>query len=132
MIVTIHAEDIDQAWSDVVPFIEKALSRGSVYNSEELKEGLKQSRYQLWTWQTDKIDAVMVTSVRKGIDCLLLTMAGSGLRDWVKCLPWVEEWAKHYQCKRMVLHGRKGWSRVLGYTITGQDELGIDIMVKEL
>lgn len=96
-----------------------------------MKKGLINSNLQLWTWQTSEIEAVMVTSVCDGT-CLVLTMAGKNMKDWLPCLPIVENWARETGCTEMRIQGRKGWSRALGYEIIGRDDLNLYIMKKNL
>ena len=47
MIVTYTEKQIDGIWSRVVPFIERALERGSIWNIEDIYDGLKESTFQL-------------------------------------------------------------------------------------
>lgn len=131
MIVCYQKELIPFIWVDVEKFIEKALKRGSVYKKEDIYQGLRESKLQLWADKTDRINAVLVTSIVDDY-CLLLALAGKGMKEWLKYLRYVEQWAKAEGCKEMRIQGRKGWSRILGYEITGEDDLGLAIQVKAL
>jgi len=132
LIVTYTEKQIDGIWSRVVPFIERALERGSIWNIEDIYDGLKESTFQLWAWKDDGIEAVLITCLVKDKYCVMLTMAGSKMYEWIKFLPIVENWARQNGCKEMMVHGRKGWSRVLKYPIVRMDELGLYVMEKQL
>lgn len=86
---------------------------------------------QLWTWHTDRIEAVMTTAIEDD-RLLLVTMAGKNMKDWIRELPTIEEWARNNGCNSVAIHGRRGWARALGYEIAGRDELNLHIMRKQL
>lgn len=131
MIVTYQPGSIEATWDEIAPFIEKALDRGSTWNIQEVYEGLLDARFQCWTWQNPDIQAVLITYVLDG-SCALLAISGKNMAAWLSGLAYIEGWAKSVGCEKMAVHGRKGWSRVLGYGITGKDELGLDVMEKRL
>ena len=131
MIVTYQPEQIPIIWLEVEPFVESALERGSAFSKEDIYEGLRKTHFQLWTWQTPSIKALMVTCIYEK-SCLLLLMAGESMSEWKDSLPLVEEWAKDKGCQELLIQGRKGWSKVLGFEITGRDSLGLHKMRKAL
>lgn len=108
--------------------IKTALERGSQYTLEAILWRLVEGSLQLWTYGNQ---AVLVTSL---IDdyCLLLCCSGDNMTKWLHCLERIEGWAKSEGCESMRIHGRRGWSRVLGYKIEGIDEIGLTIMGKAL
>lgn len=130
--MTYQPEHIDRVWGEIRPFIERGLERGSTWNIDEIYEGLKSSDLQCWTAQNGALEAVLITALIKGDFCVLLVLSGQNMGKWLHCIESVEAWAKTHQCQRMLIHGRKGWSRMLGYEITGRDELGLAIMSKGL
>ena len=113
---TYQSDKVQSVWAEVSPLIQRALDKGSSYTLEQVKEGLEQAKMQLWTCETDKIHAALVTSLQDGY-CLLLTMGGSGMSVWKDWLPSVENWARTKGCNEMRIYGRCGWSKVLGYTV---------------
>ena len=131
MLVTYQKWQVEGIWEYVEPFIKTGLERGSVFTLEQIREGLLTSNFQLWVWQKHEILAVLVTAV---IDkaCVLLCSAGTEMREWSQHIDLVEDWAKSNGCERIRVQGRKGWSRVLGYTIEGKDSLDLYIMEKSL
>ena len=63
--------------------------------------------------------------------CLLLTFAADNM-DSLECYNLVEEWAASEGCEKMLIHGRLGWARKLGFEVQGQDDLGLYVMEKRL
>ena len=119
MIVCYRWDQIDYIWPRVKDFIQTALDRGSTWSISDVRQALSTSQAQLWTWREPDVTAVMTTTIQ-GDTCLILTMAGEGLSRWIDYLPVVENWAKEHSCKKIAIHGRKGWSR-FGFDITGRD-----------
>jgi len=111
--------------------IERAIANGSQWTIDEIRERLFSGHMQLWTYGEYEYQAVLVT--RMTDHCLLLALSGYDMRQWLHHLRAVEGFARQFGCKEMRLHGRRGWSRVLAdYQPQGQDELGLNILVKPL
>lgn len=108
----------------VAHLIEKALERGSQHTMMSVFKGLTQGKMQLWTYG----EKVALVTALVGENCLLLACAGYNSDEWLHFLDVVREWAKDHDCKYLKIHGRKGWSRKLGFTIEGTDELGLTVM----
>lgn len=119
MIVCYPSHDINLFWPKVRPFIMEALNRGSTWTIGEVYEALINKKAQLWTWQDPDIRAVMVTTLQDDY-CLILTLAGEGLRQWIDHIKTVDEWAREKGCRALRVHGRKGWSR-FGFNVIGRD-----------
>lgn len=131
MIITYNERQVPYVWYYIVPFIQRALDRGCRYSLEDIYDGLRKQNLQLWTWQPKEIEAVMITAM-SGDECYIATMSGENMKDWLPHIKDVEEWAKSNGCKKIIIQGRKGWSRLLGYKITGRDDLNLHIMSKNL
>ena len=126
----IHAytpSEIPFIWNDVEDDIQRALDRGSNYTPEMIYDGLRAGLLQLFTSKN-----VTLVTARMEDYCLLLVLSGRNMKSWLGLLPQIEGWAKASGCKKMRIQGRKGWSRVLGYKITGKDNLNLNVMEKEL
>ena len=134
MIVTYQPDRISEVWYFVEPFVKKAVDNGCTLSLKDIYHKLCEAKLQLWTWQTDAVKSVMITAivVQEVKYCLLMTMSGTGLKEWVRELPKVEDWARSVGCESMRINGRKGWARVLGYTVTGRDSLGFYVMERQL
>ena len=74
---------------------------------------------QLWVaWDNEekKVRCVCITEVRqypkyKVCGCKITT--GSSFKKWVDFMDFVMEWAKQEGCRKMEIHTRPGWERVL-------------------
>lgn len=118
------SENIEAIWEHAKTFVERALDRGSIYSLSEVLCGLIIGEMQLWTWADKKdetnIKAAMVTAIQEKDGkrwCLLLTVGGGNMEEWLHHLPDLEGWARLNDCHEMQIYGRIGWSRVTGYTV---------------
>lgn len=114
------AEMVPHVWEQVVPFIQMALDKGSNYTLEEIHQGLLAREMVLLVWQDPEIRAALVLAVQiqDGIKfCLLLTVGGDSMKDWIILKPDLEAWAREQGCEEMRIYGRIGWAKVTGYDI---------------
>ena len=75
---------------------------------------------QLWCWQSDEIEAALVTSIQEkdGVKfCLYLALGGSKMAEWKQFMPLVEDWARGEGCTEMRIYGRAGWAKVFDFDI---------------
>lgn len=131
MIVAYGPQQIHRIWGRVLPFIERAIARGSAHTPDSIYADLLGGRMQLWTYQKGYIRAVVTTGIR-GRECYIVTAGGDSMREWIDSFPIIERWAIMEGCDALVIHGRKGWSKLLKFKIVGKDELGHYIQRKEL
>jgi len=110
VIVTYQSYEVPYIWDKVKPFIELALDQGSNWTLDEILVALCNQKAQLWTWQNPNIQAAMVTTIQDDY-LLILTIGGTGMREWFRYLRLVEDWARDKGLKRLKIHGRKGWAR---------------------
>lgn len=116
-LICYEADSIPGIWAKVEPLLKGAVDwyRGDDGPSLETVYGrLLESRFQLWTCQSDGIDAAVVTAI-EGESCRLVMAGGRYLEIWVQWLPYVEEWAREHGCKQLVIDGRRGWIRAAGF-----------------
>lgn len=118
-------------WSDIRPFIEVALRNGSQWTIGDVYQGLICRDLDFFTIEDGELQCVLVTWIYDDT-CVLLTLGGFDMDKWIHNIGDVEAWARDRGCKKMKIQGRRGWSRVLGYEITGHDEIGLTIMEKML
>lgn len=83
---------------------------------DELYDGLRVGKYQLWTCQSDDIDAAVITAIT-GKSCRLVAAGGSYMKVWVKWLPHIEEFARSHGCNELTIYGRAGWARAAGFEV---------------
>ena len=116
-LVTYQPDEIP--WPKVKPFIKMAIEEytgDDPLNLDEIYDGLRCGKYQLWTCHSDDIDAAVVTAIT-GKACRLVTAGGSYMRVWVNWLPHIEQWAKEKGCEEMIIYGRAGWARAAGFNV---------------
>lgn len=106
-------------WFEVKPFIKMAIEEytgDDPLDLDEIYDGLRVGKYQLWTCQSDAIDAVVLTAI-EGKACRIVTAGGSYMSIWVDWLPCVEKFAKQHGCEELIVYGRIGWARAAGFNV---------------
>ncbi len=119
-IVTYRNHEIPSIWPHVVDHIKRAIDRGSDYTLEQIFDGLITRDFQLWTSQSETIEAALVTAIQDdatGRFCLLLAAGGENMDAWLDFIGVIEEWARDHNCHEMRIYGRRGWAKVLDYDI---------------
>jgi N-acyl-L-homoserine lactone synthetase len=74
---------------------------------------------QLWVaWDNEekKVRCVCITEIKqypkyKVCGCKITT--GNSFKQWVDFMDYVMEWAKEEGCRKMEIHTRPGWERIL-------------------
>lgn len=110
----IQSFDVPRVWETVKPLIERGLQRGSNYTIEDVFKGLRSCEMQLWVAETDHIIAALITTIQTSGDvtyCLLLSVGGSDLHEWIDAFPALKEWAQDKGCSELRIYGREGWLR---------------------
>jgi hypothetical protein len=90
--------------------VEAALEySGGTHGIEDIAEGLKKGRFQLWPAD----DSVVVTEiiVYPRLKNLHFFLAGGDLDELRLMRPLIESWGKSMGCTRVSLAGREGWSK---------------------
>ncbi len=100
-------------------WIQRALDRGSNYTIEDIVKGIESGAMHL----LHREDAAVVFAVQEDTTrfALILVFSCQDMSKWLHYMPDIHEWAREQGCEEMRIHGRKGWSKVLGYEITGRD-----------
>jgi hypothetical protein len=99
--------------------VEAALEySGGTHGIEDIAEGLKTGRFQLWPGDNSVIVTEIIVYPR--LKNLHFFLAGGDLDELRVMQPLVESWGKSMGCTRVSLAGRKGWERTFlkdrGYT----------------
>jgi hypothetical protein len=116
-LVTYQAHEVPLIWPYVQPHIVRAEPYGDL-TADDIYKGLVEGGYQLWTSQSDVIEAALVTCITEDREaCWLLAVGGENMKTWINWLPLVIDWAKSEGCKELRVHGRPGWSRAAGFEI---------------
>ena len=90
--------------------VEAALEySGGTHGIEDIAEGLKSGRFQLWPAD----DSVVVTEiiVYPRLKNLHFFLAGGDLDELRLMRPLIEQWGKSMGCTRVSLAGRQGWAK---------------------
>jgi hypothetical protein len=90
--------------------VEAALEySGGTHGIEDIAEGLKTGRFQLWPAD----DSVVVTEiiVYPRLKNLHFFLAGGDLDELRLMRPMIEQWGKNMGCTRVSLAGREGWTK---------------------
>jgi hypothetical protein len=118
--VKFEAEKVKEVWILVKDLIQKACDYSDGFaDAEDFKKWLEQGTMQLWVaWDNEekKVKCVCITEVKqypkyKVCGCKITT--GSSFKQWVDFMDYVMEWAKEEGCRKMEIHTRPGWERVL-------------------
>lgn len=118
--VKFEAERVKEVWILVKDLIQKACDYSDGFaDAEDFKKWLEQGTMQLWVaWDNEekKVKCVCITEVKqypkyKVCGCKITT--GSSFKQWVNFMDYVMEWAKEEGCRKMEIHTRPGWERVL-------------------
>lgn len=113
-LVTYQPERIDDDWEQIAPLIQRALDRYPGFDIDQIYDGLCEARFQLWTCQSDRVDAVVVTSIC-GPALKLVAAGGTDVHVWKHWLSEIAKFGKDNGCTRLEIDGRRGWLRVLGF-----------------
>jgi hypothetical protein len=118
--VKFEAERVKEVWILVKDLIQKACDYSDGFaDAEDFKKWLEQGTMQLWVaWDNEekKVKCVCITEVKqypkyKVCGCKITT--GSSFKQWVDFMDYVMEWAKEEGCRKMEIHTRPGWERIL-------------------
>ena len=123
-IICYSSEQIHKIWPHVMEYVMLGLGERNLYTLPRVYKGLENGELQLWTAQTDEIEAVIVTSIQTDTEgnevkfCLVLSAGGTNIDSWIDSMVlYIESWAKENGCSEMRIYGRRGWARKVGYTI---------------
>ena len=90
--------------------VEAALEySGGTHGIEDIAEGLKTGRFQLWPAENSVIVTEIIVYPR--LKNLHFFLAGGDLDELRLMQPLVESWGKNMGCTRVSLAGRKGWEK---------------------
>ena len=118
--VKFEAEKVKEVWILVKDLIQKACDYSDGFaDAEDFKKWLEQGTMQLWVaWDNEekKVRCVCITEIKqypkyKVCSCKITT--GNSFKQWVDFMDYVMEWAKEEGCRKMEIHTRPGWERIL-------------------
>jgi hypothetical protein len=90
--------------------VEAALEySGGTHGIEDIAEGLKTGRFQLWPADNSVIVTEIIVYPR--LKNLHFFLAGGDLDELRLMRPLIESWGKSMGCTRVSLAGREGWAK---------------------
>lgn len=112
--------EVESVWSEVSPMIQKAIDVQDEWTLEGVKQSLMVANSNSQLWMVGKSGAIVtiINRYQTGINkCLLFLGGGDNLENSLHTHAEIEAWAKKWHgCHKMIIHGRKGWLKVLtGY-----------------
>ena len=118
-VMSVPAEQIEDIWEEVRPFIQKGLDYGpDKWGIDHVKQTLLDKQMQLFVVVQDRILAALVTEVSqfpKEKTLSVMCLGGENVHLWIdKLLKILEKWADELGATFEVV-GRPGWEKILGY-----------------
>jgi hypothetical protein len=87
-------------WERCKPWIEKAVKHQDGYTIDDIEDKIRQGIFHLWPGKK----SAMITN---------LLFCGGKYEELAEMLPYIEDFARRAQVKRLYGGGRKGWLRKL-------------------
>lgn len=114
----IQSVDVAAAWPTVESWIRDALEAGhSLESIDDVREQIEARDYQLWVVNDPLPVAAFVTRIATGelgSALVAVCLGGRGMQHWLFAVEDViSNFARAKGCKRVCLHGRRGWARQL-------------------
>jgi len=120
MIRSLSSEELALRWSEIKPFIDKAIDHGiGEVSSMDMFVGAMNGQYECLEAIDDTDNSLSfgmlrINTFNRQKQLQIVTTAGDSLDVWAKeGLEYVEDYAKVLGCKYVTIWGRLGWPRVL-------------------
>ena len=96
-------------WDRCEHWISSAIKHQDSYNLSDIKERIEAGIFHIWAGK----ESVMITEIVEypRMKALNLLFCGGDYSELEQMLPSLEQFAKHFGCKRLYGGGRKGWLR---------------------
>lgn len=117
-------------WPLVRGWIADALARGNALETpDDVLAKIQAQEYQLWVVDDGKPAAAFVTRIATGSlgsALVAVCLGGQGMERWLHAVEDViARFAKSKGCKRIYLHGRRGWVRQLAQYGWAEDTVNV-------
>lgn len=114
----VPSSSVDHVWPDVQSWIAAALAEGkSLESIDDVRALIVNQDYQLWTVHAPGLVAAFVTRIAtasNGSALVAVCLGGQGMNEWLFAVEDViSNFARSKGCRRVCLHGRRGWTRQL-------------------
>jgi len=111
-------------WSVLRDMVDVGYAAGGDFMPEDLPDQIAAGKVMIWVALDDKTAQVLtvVTTelipMRLGLVCWIGQCGGERMREWVRFIVKIEEYARAEGCVKVIVKGRFGWERILeGYKI---------------
>jgi hypothetical protein len=116
-LICVDPQRVHEIWPHVSPLLAAACRRTGLNAFSEIESDILAGRSLLWgAWNGSAIEAAAATVLINseiGKVCIITVCGGSRMKRWLSLLGQIEDYAKHEDCARIRIYGRKGWLRVL-------------------
>jgi hypothetical protein len=124
-LVCVDPAKVHLFWPQVKSGVRLALERGVGGLFEETEKSVLSGVSLVWLAVNESgIRGVLITDLIRtddGLQCEIVTLHGEGMKDWLRFLPDIEQFARNEGCTSIRVTGREGWSRIL----TDYDQIGV-------
>lgn len=90
-------------------FLEPALKYADTHGMQDFADGVESGTMQLWPGQRSAAVTEIHNFPLKKV--LMVSIAGGDIRELEQIATHIVEFAQHMGCNRIILGGRRGWSR---------------------
>lgn len=109
-------------WPAVRKWIEDAYTEADEIMPEDILYRFASGKMLLWVVTIDNIMvAALVTMLiqkKSGLVCSMVAAGGTELDAWTDFHTKIEDYARKERCVKVILEGRSGWGKQLGYQET--------------
>ena len=113
----VQRNELSEAWPHVEKLVIDALDHGtSRVGVKDVYDGIGTGRYQLWIAWGPAAEGIAVTEIldtEKERIASVFICVGKNLKEWLRHLSSIENWAKAEGCSVIEAWARPGWERVL-------------------
>ncbi len=109
-------------WLQISEVLRPAIDRYDEFTLDDIRILVTRGVHHCWIWAPDnEIEAVMICTVRtypRKRTYLIQSIAGTGMKEWSKFLPMIEDFATALGCTEIETRGRKGWAKLSGFELS--------------
>jgi hypothetical protein len=98
-----------QSFQKFEKILEPALKYADTHGMQDFADGVENGTMQLWHGEKSAIVTEIHDYPLKKV--ILVSIAGGDIRELEEIAPHIVKFAQHMGCNRIVLAGRRGWSR---------------------
>lgn len=115
-LIPVQSADAEIIWEHVAPLLQKAIDKTSdSFSTDDIRELVRAAKAQLWVAVDGKITAAFITTIEASPSDKWVRVMWCGGEDseWLPQFEAVERWAKSIGASKVMIFGRKGWTKKL-------------------